>query len=652
MRKVKIALGVIVAIVSIVLIAFIVRETSIQIELYSAQIDIDNSGNMIIEETWVIDYPADYKVRFRDISYYKNHRMNPLTKDLDTENDKASFDTNPGQYSVHVIDDMGVYIENGIRKGYSFKGDYDELGKPVECYAGDYMCESIFVDLSEKGGFNGKTTFEYHYVINGAVTQYDDISELNWVLFDYAETTVQEATVSIHLPSNSFDKEEIMVWGHGARKGDIYIEDSQNISMTIKDITTSELLEIRVAFPNELVPNINERNVVKGALKNKIIDYETKLSEETNKQLQIIRVINALTVVIVFATLGLAIYAYKRFDKEYKPMFNEEYLREPPVDLKPAEVSYLWNFGKAKDEDVTATLLDLVRRKILNLKDQGVDINNDDPDFEIELNKEADLSTLELHEKILIDYFINTIGDKEKVTIKQIENYGAKSYSAAQKVVSELDRFKKAIKSQYKNKKYFENAKEKAFSKGGALGLVHVVMIIVIIALGIRYNIVPGVNLIIVGACFALYMGYLLTIKRRTRAGNEEYHKWKAFKKFLEDFSEFKDYPMPGIVIWEKYLVYATVFGIADKVMKQLKVKLPEDALGEMDPGVTYMRGYYYGRRHSFIVYNSISNSYRRSYTNSLSTIASYQASSGSGRGGGFSGGRSFGGGGGGGRSR
>ena len=126
--------------------------------------------------------------------------------------------------------------------------------------------------MSEKGGFSGKTTFEYHYVINGAVTQYDDISELNWVLFDYAETTVQEATVSIHLPSNSFDKEEIMVWGHGARKGDIYIEDNQNISMTIKDITTSELLEIRVAFPNELVPNINERNVVKGALKNKIID--------------------------------------------------------------------------------------------------------------------------------------------------------------------------------------------------------------------------------------------------------------------------------------------------------------------------------------------------------------------------------------------
>ena len=91
MRKVKIALGIIVAIVSIALIAYIASETTLKIELYSAQIDIDSSGNMIVEETWVIDYPAEYKVRFRDISYYKNHRMNPLTKDLDTKNDIASF---------------------------------------------------------------------------------------------------------------------------------------------------------------------------------------------------------------------------------------------------------------------------------------------------------------------------------------------------------------------------------------------------------------------------------------------------------------------------------------------------------------------------------------------------------------------------------
>ena len=46
-----------------------------------------------------------------------------------------------------------------------------------------------------------------------------------------------------------------------------------------------------------------------------------------------------------------------------------------------------------------------------------------------------------------------------------------------------------------------------------------------------------------------------------------------ALKKFLEEFSTFEDYPVPSLIIWEHYLVYATSFGIADKVSEQLKLK-------------------------------------------------------------------------------
>ena len=30
------------------------------------------------------------------------------------------------------------------------------------------------------------------------------------------------------------------------------------------------------------------------------------------------------------------------------------------------------------------------------------------------------------------------------------------------------------------------------------------------------------------------------------------------------------------VILWEKYLVYATVFGIADRVLEQLKIVYPE----------------------------------------------------------------------------
>ena len=46
-----------------------------------------------------------------------------------------------------------------------------------------------------------------------------------------------------------------------------------------------------------------------------------------------------------------------------------------------------------------------------------------------------------------------------------------------------------------------------------------------------------------------------------------------AFKNFLLEFSNFDDYPMPSIIIWEHYLVYATEFGIADLVEEQMRLK-------------------------------------------------------------------------------
>ena len=58
--------------------------------------------------------------------------------------------------------------------------------------------------------------------------------------------------------------------------------------------------------------------------------------------------------------------------------------------------------------------------------------------------------------------------------------------------------------------------------------------------------------------------------------GQEEVQMWKGLKKYMEDYSMLDERMVPDIVLWEKYLVYATAFGIADKVLKQLKVVYPE----------------------------------------------------------------------------
>ena len=109
-----------------------------------------------------------------------------------------------------------------------------------------------------------------------------------------------------------------------------------------------------------------------------------------------------------------------------------------------------------------------------------------------------------------------------------------------------------------------------------------------------------------------------------TQKGIDEKEQWKAFKKYMEDFSLLKDKEVPALVIWEKYLVFATAFGISEKVLKQLKVIYPE---------ITDMNSAMY--TYSYIhIMNSVN------IGNCInSSVYSAVSSSGSGAGGGFSGG-------------
>ncbi len=58
------------------------------------------------------------------------------------------------------------------------------------------------------------------------------------------------------------------------------------------------------------------------------------------------------------------------------------------------------------------------------------------------------------------------------------------------------------------------------------------------------------------------------------------------------DFSLIKEYPPESIAIWNKYLVYATALGIADKVRKSMEMTLPTDELARSD---IYLFHYYGG---------------------------------------------------------
>lgn len=612
--------------------------SDIRIEEYSADITLTENGDMEVKESWIYHYPDGYTVRYRDIGYGKYNPNNPLYQD---PNNRAYLDKN--NIKVEVTDKAGNKLSSADIR---FSGQFDERGEIIECEPYSSECVSAFVRIPQ--GMPETIIFNYEYTIEGAITKYRDIAELNAILLEYFEADIEKAYVKINLPN--IPKEDIRAWGHGLANGDVIIENNR-IILDIKRIKTNEFLEVRILLP-EAKFNVDASNFINRDMETEILNYQQALADETNMRIRISKIIFYGTFAMLAVMLAFAYIAYIKYDKEHIAKFQGKYYRELPAEYSPAEMSYLYYFRKIKDEDLTATLLDLIRRKYLLLDQNNQGINDKNPNFKLILNPEKGFANLKPHEEHLLLWFIRDIGNNNEVTLQQIENYPKIGITQANNFKNKAAMFVKKAKAEGMKHDFFE--KKIAAQKSRMFLAASIPLIYLFISLVLKgmYNIEASFALIASIVSFAVYVFYIVTIDKRSINGNEEYAKWKAFRNFLLDFGNMKDYPIPGIVIWEHYLVYATSLKVADKVMEQLKVRLPK--VPDSDTQATYLGiGYHYPAYHWY-AWGRINNTISVARQNQFQTIAAHNASkvSGGGRGGGFGGGSSFGGFGGGSRSR
>lgn len=607
-------------------------------------IDVDSQGDMNVRETWLVNWPAGKSVSFRDIGYEKYKEGNPLYQDrLNT----ASFNKN---VVVEVYDKNNLKLnKDEYRVGFSFNKDKDELGHFVECYPNQKNCESIFIQVY--GGMQSQMTFVYEYKIEGAITKYSDVAELNWNILQYFGSKVNRANVVINIPTTP--KEDIYAWGHGLSDGFVKINNNQ-VALEIENIRSNDFLEFRILFPSEKV-NVRPQNQINREMFSTIREYEDKIAIETNKQITVAKVIYYGSFIMLAGMVLVFYYIYKKYDKEFVSDFNNQYYRELPKKYSPAEMSYLYYFRKINNEDLTATVLDLIRRKYLSLDTDGESVNQKKPSFKLRLENK-NFQDLLPHEKHLINWFFGTIGSDGEVSLKQIEQYPKTNYLNANKFNDDAATFVRLAKESGRSHDFFISNSEK--SKAYGFIMIPLVYLIISLFTAASYSVDNMIAIVISISLIIGLVSYIPLINKRSKNGNEDYVRWKAFRNFLNDFSNMKDHPMPSVVVWEHYLVYATSLKIADKVMDQLKVRLPElEKSGDINKSTYFYFSYrYYGFNIGYTL-GSLNNTFTTARNNSFTTIQKHNSQrvgvgGSSGRGGGFGGGSSFGGGGGGFRGR
>lgn len=136
--------------------------------------------------------------------------------------------------------------------------------------------------------------------------------------------------------------------------------------------------------------------------------------------------------------------------------------------------------------------------------------------------------------------------------------------------------------------------------------------------------------------CSGLLKGQYYSGKSYTDAGRAENRNVVGFKKYLEDTTLLKERSSEEVVLWREYMLFASLYGIADKVAKQLK-DIDPIAFEQMS-SMTY---------HDFSYVLNMSNMLNRSITSSLAPETTHYSGGGGFSRGGFGGHVSFGGGGG-----
>ena len=387
------------------------------------------------------------------------------------------------------------------------------------------------------------------------------------------------------------------------------------------------------------------------------INEETKWANQANLERGInifLPLIILLLISIFFIIKILKYYKILKNTPKLEPETKVEYYREiPNENTTPAEANFIYNFkGNEKHlntqipEIMSSTMLDLSLKEFLEFQ---TDNSGKKENLRITLKNKDNIESLKEDEKTIYRLLIKIAdsNDSDSFTIEDFEKYAKKRATSFMGALKGID---EKVRDQQEKEGNYDPEVIKMKNNYSGFGIVYFILaaILFVISMAINTNIIFVVIPVIL-AIIAMILCVMLTkrFSRLTQKGINEKELWTGLKKYMEEFSLLDERTVPELALWEKYLVYATAFGIADKVLKQLKIKYPE-----------IMDENYYHTHNTFFMYMMINNTLDRAFINSVNqsvsrayttyysgTGSGTSFSSGGGFGGGFSGGGGFGGG-------
>lgn len=599
------------------------------------------------------------------------------TWDIDVKNTNTLFKTfNLNSYKYGSITDVEV---RDLKTGKVFDKVYEEMYHVTkDCYYSLPISNSTFEIAWGIGMDNekGNRKFQISYTVDDVVTEYTDYQEIYWQFIAEGQNSVpaKQVTGTVTLPQNVSNMDNLKVWGHGQLNGIIEKVNNNTVTFSLKNLNPGSRLEIRIATLEKAF-NVSYNKVREYPYLTHTIEEETKWANEANEKAEsgranIILMVAIYIIAVLYFVHKVRKY-YKLKNKENDGIIHNtfEYYREiPREDATPIEACYLYKFDKTRldtqkvqNQAVSSTIMDLCLKKVISLRIEDKQILVRVLPNEVELEKDEN----EIY-KLLKEV---SNGDEE-FNIEDLNQYAKKEYAQYSESINKMVNY---ARNRLYDLKLIDKVQEKQYSKcknakaiKSTVLFIYIQIIViylisllpmfkigVIIERGMDFYIQAGITLLsliplIIVATYSwkLKAEVAEKIAVLTQEGVDEQEKWKGLSNFMKEYSLLNEKEVPELVLWEKYLVYATAFGIADKVLEQMKATYPEVFIKEewnenmkKEYPIIYFSTYSYRHESTISSINKLNNKVNTAYRTSTMQMTKHSSSSGSGGGGGFSGG-------------
>lgn len=446
----------------------------------------------------------------------------------------------------------------------------------------------------------GTHTYKVKYNITNFVSQLNDSQMAYWTLIPYDFST-SIGNVEIKIYTDSYLQDTIDVWGYGKYGALCYVSDGAIYMNSDGRLGSNEYITILAKFPNETFNATNKLN--------KDFDYYYKMSQEGSKKynkrktsiiaiiLPMLEVVFPFIIFIVVTILGSIGTHKRKYGIKYGPYGKTiprdiGYYRDIPCSgdiFKAYYIAYQYKLVKKETDILGAIILKWLKQGIIKTenKEGGKIFKKENTviilgEKDIELDNYLELQIYEMMYEASEDGILEN---------KEFEIWCKRSY---QKILGWFDKIQKTERDNL--------ATEGLLTKQEAS---------------------PA----------------FLTKYIATQELKEEAMRLAGLRKYLLDYTLIKDREAIEVELFENYLIFAQIFGIADKVSKQFK---------ELYPDLIEQTNF---NSYDNLVYINYCTTRGISSANSAQTAARAAASGYSSGGGGFSsgggGGGSFGGGGG-----